>query len=393
MRCPSESVVPPRRLPWDAWNASPPCSTRPPGAIAAPAWSRASSRWRPSPAPSSSSSSPCRCSASECSTSSRSSRSPCCGGRDSGSASRSPHAGFQLVLPAAHPHVHAGGLAKLARAGGVRGDGSGRQRAGGAVAAPRHRVGAPGRDRRPRSWPTARCAASSSGSPPRSPRVLQVDRARIELGRGHARRRSAYPLVAGARQVGVIHLDDPAPRGTAARRRLIPALASLLGVAVDRERLAAEALEAEALRRTDAMKTALLRAVSHDLRSPLMAILTAASALARDDLELDPDDRRELLGPSRPRPPGSTDSSPTCSTCRASRRAPHAPRPTSVPSTSSSGMRSTSSETPDRESTSRYPERVAGGAGRLPPDRACARQPDGERDQVLAGGRTSGAST
>ena len=126
-------------------------------------------------------------------------------------------------------------------------------------------------------------------------RVLQVDRARIELGDGTPDGEGAYPLVAGTRRVGVIHLDGPAPRGTAARRRLIPALASLLGVAVDRERLAADALEAEALRRTDAMKTALLRAVSHDLRSPLMAILTSASALARDDLELDPDDRRELL--------------------------------------------------------------------------------------------------
>ena len=42
------------------------------------------------------------------------------------------------------------------------------------------------------------------------------------------------------------------------------------------------------------MKTAVLRAVSHDLRSPLMAILTAAGALARDDLELDPKDEREL---------------------------------------------------------------------------------------------------
>ena len=125
--------------------------------------------------------------------------------------------------------------------------------------------------------------------------VLQVDRARIELGQGTPGDGTAYPLVAGARRVGVIHLDDPRPRGMAARRRLIPALASLLGVAIDRERLTREALEAEALRRTDAMKTALLRAVSHDLRSPLMAILTAASALARDDFELDPDDRRELL--------------------------------------------------------------------------------------------------
>ena len=89
----------------------------------------------------------------------------------------------------------------------------------------------------------------------------------------------------------------------AARRRLLPALASLLGVAIDRERLAREALEAEALRRSDAMKTALLRAVSHDLRSPLMAILTSAGALARNDLSLDPDDRAELLetgGTARP---------------------------------------------------------------------------------------------
>jgi two-component system, OmpR family, sensor histidine kinase KdpD len=62
----------------------------------------------------------------------------------------------------------------------------------------------------------------------------------------------------------------------------------------ERERLAGEALEAEALRRSDAMKTALLRAVSHDLRSPLMAILTSAGALAHDELSLDPGDRREL---------------------------------------------------------------------------------------------------
>ena len=43
------------------------------------------------------------------------------------------------------------------------------------------------------------------------------------------------------------------------------------------------------------MKTALLRSVSHDLRSPLMAILTSASALARSDLSLAVDDRTELL--------------------------------------------------------------------------------------------------
>ena len=66
-------------------------------------------------------------------------------------------------------------------------------------------------------------------------------------------------------------------------------------MAIDRERLAREAVEAETLRRSDAMKTVVLRAVSHDLRTPLMAILTSASALAREDLELDREDRSELV--------------------------------------------------------------------------------------------------
>jgi two-component system, OmpR family, sensor histidine kinase KdpD len=63
--------------------------------------------------------------------------------------------------------------------------------------------------------------------------------------------------------------------------------------------LAGEALEAEALRRSDAMKTAVLRAVSHDLRTPLMAILTSASALSQPDLEIRKKDRDELLATIR----------------------------------------------------------------------------------------------
>jgi two-component system sensor histidine kinase KdpD len=55
------------------------------------------------------------------------------------------------------------------------------------------------------------------------------------------------------------------------------------------------AARADVLKQSDALKTALLRAVSHDLRSPLMAILTSSSTLAQHDFELDADDRRELL--------------------------------------------------------------------------------------------------
>jgi two-component system sensor histidine kinase KdpD len=127
--------------------------------------------------------------------------------------------------------------------------------------------------------------------------ALQVERARIELDESSApvsESEQRFPLAVEGRRVGTIYLERPRQRSAAARRRLLPALASLLGVAIDRERLAREALEAETLRRSDAMKTAVLRAVSHDLRTPLMAILTSASALAREDLELGRADRHEL---------------------------------------------------------------------------------------------------
>jgi two-component system sensor histidine kinase KdpD len=127
--------------------------------------------------------------------------------------------------------------------------------------------------------------------------ALQVEWARIELGPGDTLRpgSESQPLAVAERRVGTIHLE-PSRRGSArVRRRLLPALASLLGVAIDRERLEREAVDAEALRRSDAMKTALLRAVSHDLRTPLMAILTSAGALRRADLTLDATDRGELV--------------------------------------------------------------------------------------------------
>jgi K+-sensing histidine kinase KdpD len=59
--------------------------------------------------------------------------------------------------------------------------------------------------------------------------------------------------------------------------------------------LAGEVLEAEALRRSDAIKTAVLHAVSHDLRSPLTAIVAASSVLANPDLLLADGDRAELV--------------------------------------------------------------------------------------------------
>ena len=46
----------------------------------------------------------------------------------------------------------------------------------------------------------------------------------------------------------------------------------------------AEAVEAEALRRSDELKTSLLRSVSHDLRTPLTSIIAAGTALGSPTL-------------------------------------------------------------------------------------------------------------
>ena len=125
--------------------------------------------------------------------------------------------------------------------------------------------------------------------------MLGVEGARLELGeRAPGDGEQALPVEAGLRCVATLFLDEEAAVDEAVRRRFLPSLAALLAVVAERSRLEAEALEAEALRRSDALKTALLRAVSHDLRSPLTAILASADALASPGLSLEADDRLAL---------------------------------------------------------------------------------------------------
>jgi two-component system sensor histidine kinase KdpD len=54
---------------------------------------------------------------------------------------------------------------------------------------------------------------------------------------------------------------------------------------VEREALQAEVVETAALRRSDDLKTAILRAVSHDLRSPLTAMVASGEALGSASLD------------------------------------------------------------------------------------------------------------
>jgi two-component system sensor histidine kinase KdpD len=105
---------------------------------------------------------------------------------------------------------------------------------------------------------------------------------------GSDERSAAIPLMRGDERLGTLLV--PRDRGDAEAVR--PALEALLAAALEREALTREVVETRALRRSDEIKTAVLRAVSHDLRSPLTGIVTSAEALASPGVE--DDERREL---------------------------------------------------------------------------------------------------
>ena len=76
---------------------------------------------------------------------------------------------------------------------------------------------------------------------------------------------------------------------------MLRAFTGQLALAVERRRLRAEAAAAEGLAEANALRTALLVAVSHDLRTPLSSIKAAVTSLRQRDVALNADDRSELL--------------------------------------------------------------------------------------------------
>ncbi|MEU5387364.1 ATP-binding protein [Kitasatospora cineracea] len=81
----------------------------------------------------------------------------------------------------------------------------------------------------------------------------------------------------------------------AADQRVLTAFAAHIAAALERDRLATVAAEVEPIKAADRMRTALLAAVSHDLRTPLAVALASVGSLRSPDVEFSPDDRAELL--------------------------------------------------------------------------------------------------
>jgi two-component system sensor histidine kinase KdpD len=120
------------------------------------------------------------------------------------------------------------------------------------------------------------------------------------------------PLKTGADVVGVMRLlieDDPRLLlGEATgkslgveQERLNPQMAFFwtfldqAAFVIERVRLRRESLQIQLLQRTDALRTALLSSVSHDLRTPLASIKAAATSLLQEDIQWDDEARRSFI--------------------------------------------------------------------------------------------------
>lgn len=104
----------------------------------------------------------------------------------------------------------------------------------------------------------------------------------------------ADPVPLGSqRQPGWIYASADSGWARPDLERMAAPLGRLIDVAHEHDQVTRRSAEAEATRRADTAKTALLHAVSHDLRSPLTAITTAAAGLRAGTIS--EEDRRELL--------------------------------------------------------------------------------------------------
>jgi two-component system sensor histidine kinase KdpD len=118
--------------------------------------------------------------------------------------------------------------------------------------------------------------------------ALAIPSASIVLGAadGDQRRRAIALRDADRNQIATLIVPAGLTGDTAEglQTQVVPALEAIVAIALRRDAVQAAAVETEALRRSDDVKTALLRAVSHDLRTPLTAIVAAGHALSAPSL-------------------------------------------------------------------------------------------------------------
>lgn len=107
------------------------------------------------------------------------------------------------------------------------------------------------------------------------------------------------PLKTAQGIIGVLGVEGPTDAQqhplNPEQLRLMDAFASQAAMALARANLARQARQAEVLQVTEKLQSALLNSISHDLRTPLVSITGALSALLTDAGQLDPATERSLL--------------------------------------------------------------------------------------------------
>ncbi len=103
-----------------------------------------------------------------------------------------------------------------------------------------------------------------------------------------------WPLEGLGARAGVAGIEAGTVVSGSDEERLLLALLDQGAVALQRAELAAGAVEAEALRRSDRFRNALLNSISHDLRTPLTTVLGAATTLIDYGDKLAPPARADL---------------------------------------------------------------------------------------------------
>src|SRR5580658_672785 len=110
-------------------------------------------------------------------------------------------------------------------------------------------------------------------------------------------KRLFLPMHTGRGAIGVMGIDSdkPGPLFTPDQRRLVDALRDQGALAIERVRLVEEMVRIERAAETERLRSALLTSISHDLKTPLAAVLGAASALRDLGAKLSEAERTDLL--------------------------------------------------------------------------------------------------
>src|SRR5580700_10674081 len=110
-------------------------------------------------------------------------------------------------------------------------------------------------------------------------------------------KRLFLPMHTGRGAIGIMGIDSdkPGPLFTPDQRRLLDALGDQGALAIERVRLVEEMVRIERAAETERLRSALLTSISHDLKTPLAAVLGAAGALRDIGSKLSDAEKADLL--------------------------------------------------------------------------------------------------